>query len=128
MVIKGEVLLAHGRQPRRRFSPAEKVALVEECALPGMSVSAVARKHDISPSILFGWRRLMKDGEIKAVGAEEEVVPVSELKALKARVRELERSLGKKSHEVEILKEIVEIAKEKKLISPSQLSAIKDSK
>lgn len=70
----------------------------------------------------------MKDGEIKAVGAEEEVVPVSELKALKARVRELERSLGKKSHEVEILKEIVEIAKEKKLISPSQLSAIKDSK
>jgi transposase len=126
--IRGEVLLAHGRQPRRRFSPAEKIALVEETAAPGMSVSAVARKFEISPSQLFNWRRLMKNGEMTAVENEEEVVPASEVKALKAKIRELERSLGKKAHEVELLKELVELAKEKKLISPSQPSGKRDSK
>jgi transposase len=128
MVIKGEVLLAHGRQPRRRFSASEKIALVEECHKMGMSVSAVARKYDISPSKLFSWRKLMKDGEMKAVETEEEVVPVSEVKALKAKIRELERSLGKKAHENEILKDLLEIAKEKKLISPSLLSGPTDTK
>jgi transposase len=128
MAIKGEILLAHGKQPRRRFSAAEKIALVEEAELPGMSTSAVARKYEISPSQLFSWRRLMKDGEIRAVESEEEVVPASEVKALKARIRELERSLGRKTHELEVMKDILELAKEKKLISPSLLPAKKDGK
>jgi transposase len=128
MVIKGEVLLAHGRQPRRRFSAAEKISLVEEASIPGMNISAVARKYAISPSQLFSWRRLMKDGEIKAVESEEEVVPVSEVKALKAKIRELERSLGRKTHELEVMKDILEIAREKKLISPSLPSEKKDGK
>jgi transposase len=115
MVIKGEVPQAHGRQRRRRFSASEKIALVEECNKMGLSVSAVARKCDISPSQLLSRRKLMKDGEMKAVETEE-VVPVSEVKALKAKIRELERSLGKKAHENEILKDLLEFAKEKKTV------------
>ena len=68
----------------------------------------------------------MKDGEIKAVESEEEVVPASEVKALKAKIRELERSLGRKTHELEVMKDILEIAREKKLISPSLPSVKKD--
>ena len=45
------------------------------------------------------------------------MVPVSEVKALKTKIRELERLLGKKTMEVEILKDAIEIAREKKLIS-----------
>ncbi|MCA2961032.1 MAG: transposase [Silvanigrellales bacterium] len=93
-----------------------------------MNISAVARKYAISPSQLFSWRRLMKDGEIKAVESEEEVVPVSEVKALKAKIRELERSLGRKTYELEVMKDILEIAREKKLFSPSLSSANKDGK
>ncbi len=70
----------------------------------------------------------MKDGEIKAVESEEEVVPVSEVKALKAKIRELERSLGRKTYELEVMKDILEIAREKKLFSPSLSSAKKDGK
>jgi transposase len=129
MAIKGEILLAHGRQPRRRFSAAEKISLVEEASQPNMSLSAVARKYEISPSQLFAWRRLMKDGEIKAVESEEEeVVPASEVKALKAKIRELERSLGRKTHELEVMKDILEVAREKKLISHSLPSVKKDEK
>lgn len=101
-------------QRRRRFSPEEKRAMVEEAEQPGNSVSVVARKYFVNPNQLFRWRRLMRAGALSAVGAEEEVVPASEVKDLKARIRELERLLGKKTMEVEILKEAVALSREKK--------------
>ena len=47
--------------------------------------------------------------------------PASEVKHFKAQIRELERLLGKKTMEVEILKDAIEIAREKKLISRGPL-------
>ncbi len=101
-------------QRRRRFGPEEKRAMVEEAEQPGNSVSVVARKYSVNPNQLFRWRRLMREGALSAMGAEEEVVPASEVKDLKARIRELERLLGKKTMEVEILKEAVALSREKK--------------
>ena len=50
-------------QRRRRWSTAEKVRLVEEIAQPGSSVSFVARRYGISPSLPFrGQRRMVKGG------------------------------------------------------------------
>lgn len=51
----------------------------------------------------------------------------SENRALKKRVRELELLLGKKTQEVEILKEGIKIAREKKLISRTSLLFKEDS-
>lgn len=59
---------------RRRWAPAEKKAMVDETYLPGMSVSAVARRHGIPPSQLFYWRRRMEEGALEGVGSEERVV------------------------------------------------------
>lgn len=101
-------------QRRRRWSAAEKQRLVEETFRPGMNVSIVAREHRVSPSLLFRWRKLSTDGALQAVGCEESVVPASELKAAQQHIRELQRLLGKKTLEAEILKEAQEIAREKK--------------
>jgi transposase len=101
-------------QRRRRWSAAEKQRLVKETLRPGMNVSLVAREHRISPSLLFRWRKLATAGALEAVGADESVVPVSDLKVLQHQVRELQRLLGKKTMENEILKEATEIAREKK--------------
>jgi transposase len=101
-------------QRRRRYSAAEKQRLVEESMQPGMNMSLVARKHRISPSLLFRWRKLASEGALSAVGADESVVPASELKALQTQVRELQRLLGKKTLENEILKEAVEVGRAKK--------------
>ena len=106
---------------RRRYSAAEKARLLEEAAQPGNSISSVARKYSISPSVMFRWRRLMDKGSLSSLAAEERVVPESELKQMKARVRELERLLGQKTMEVEILKEAVQLTREKKLLSRSLL-------
>ena len=49
-----------GRERRRRYSAEDKVRLIELTLQPGMTVSAVARLHGVSPSLLFrltGMRR-----------------------------------------------------------------------
>jgi transposase len=75
-------------QRRRRWSAAEKVRLVEEAMQPGSSVSAVA--------------------------ADEDVVGSSQVRDLEGRVRQLERLLGRKTMEAEILEEALDLARPKK--------------
>src|SRR5215831_20921145 len=78
-----------------------------------MSVSLVARQHGIAPNQLFTWRRLYVEGALSAVGAGEEVVPASEYRALQHQVRELQRLLGKKTLENEVLRDALELAQPK---------------
>lgn len=59
----------------------------------------------------------MKEGGKEAIRADDEVVAKAEILTLQRRIRELERVLGKKTLENEILREAVKIAHEKKLIS-----------
>jgi transposase len=47
-------------ETRRRWSDAEKNAIVAEEAKPGVNISAVARRHGIKPSLLFRWRRMAR--------------------------------------------------------------------
>ncbi|APR95218.1 hypothetical protein PATSB16_18780 [Pandoraea thiooxydans] len=110
------------QERRRRWSAQEKASLVKETYEPGMSVSLVARRHGISASQLFNWRKLEREGALVAVHAGESVVPASELAAARAQIAQLQRMLGKKTMEAEILREAVEIAREKKWIARSPLS------
>jgi transposase len=81
---------------RRRFWADLKLAVVAELQ-PGMSISYVARRHGLSPSLVFRWRRLMSEGGKEAVRADDAVVAASEARRLEERVRELERFLGRKT-------------------------------
>ena len=65
----------------------------------------------------------MSQGGKEAVRADDEVVAASEVRRLEERVRELERLLGRKTMEVEILKEALDLARSKKpiLLSHSPL-------
>ena len=104
-------------QHRRRWSVSEKIRIVEDTERPGMSVSFVARQNGIAPNLLFRWRKLVKEGGLSALKADESVLGTSEVKQLKNRIRELERILGRKTMEVEILQEALEVAHEKKWIA-----------
>ncbi|WP_370671343.1 IS3 family transposase [Pseudomonas sp. 25 E 4] len=108
----GELL---GQERRRRWSPEQKLAMVRESLEPGQSVSVVARRNGINANQLFLWRKLYQDGSLSAVSAGEAVVPASELSDALKQIRELQRMLGKKTMEAEILKEAVEIARSRKL-------------
>jgi transposase len=53
-----ELFTGAGR--RRTWSDEEKAAIVAESDGPGTSISAVARRHGLSASQLFTWRRLSR--------------------------------------------------------------------
>jgi transposase len=111
---------------RRRWTAFQKKQMVEETYDPGKTVSFVARKHGISPAQLFNWRRHMEEGALVGIDTEQKVLPEIENKRLQSRIKQLERILGQKTVEVEILKEAVKIGREKKLISRAPLQGIED--
>jgi transposase len=53
--MSGEVL--SGPERRRRWSDEEKARLVAEIVVPGAKVAEIARRHGISRSLLYTWRR-----------------------------------------------------------------------
>ncbi|MFM0340084.1 IS3 family transposase [Paraburkholderia fungorum] len=101
-------------EQRRRRSVEEKLAIVRETFEPGASVSGVARRHQVNANQVFAWRKLYQDGSLSAVSAGEQVVPASDLVEAMKQIRELQRLLGKKTMEVEILREAVEYGRAKK--------------
>lgn len=111
---------------KRRWTAAEKLRMIRESMEPGNSVSVTARKYGIYPNLLYRWKRQMTDGGEVAVEANDHVVSMTEFRSLQKKVRQLEKVLGRKTLENEILKEAVRIGREKKLISRKPLQGIED--
>ena len=66
-----------GRSNRRSFTPERKRAIVMEAEVPGVSVAAVARRHEIATSMVFRWRSQFglgrgKPAQLAAVRIAEE--------------------------------------------------------
>ncbi|WP_338390038.1 IS3 family transposase [Escherichia coli] len=112
-----------GPEKRRRRTIQEKIAIVQQSFEPGMTVSLVARQHGVAASQLFLWRKQYQEGSLTAVAAGEQVVPASELAAAMKQIKELQRLLGKKTMENELLKEAVEYGRGKKVDSARALIA-----
>jgi len=64
-----EVFTGAGR--RRTWSDEDKGRIVAEIGASGESVSAVARRHGLSPQQLFGWRRGLQASQTALSDAEE---------------------------------------------------------
>ncbi len=77
--------------------------MVEETLQSTESVSSSARRHSIAPNLLYRWRRLMTEGGAVAVQAYDSVTANGDVSRLEERIRELERQLGRKTLEAEIL-------------------------
>ena len=56
---------------RRRWTLEQKLALVEEVSRPGSSVAAVADRHGVSRSLLFEWRRQIRETEESVAEASD---------------------------------------------------------
>ena len=92
-----------GSDGRRVFTADFKREQIERVLRGSVTLSELSRELSVSPSIIRRWKHLAERGSETAMLANEEVVPIRELRAANDRIRELERALGKKSLEVEIL-------------------------
>jgi len=107
-----EIITDGGR--RRRWTAAEKLRIVEETLDDRASISVVARRNGVAPNLLYRWRRLMLEGGSVAVTEDDDVTSNKVVRQLEDRIRELERQLGRKTLEVEILREALDKSRSKK--------------
>jgi transposase len=56
-----------GRERRRRWTTGQKRRIVEESFALGASVSEVARRHEVHPNQLHGWRKDARLGGLPIV-------------------------------------------------------------
>jgi transposase len=68
--MRVEVL--NGIERRRRWTRDEKARILAESLEPGATVTQVARRNDLAPSVLFSWRQQARIGK----AAPPSMVPV----------------------------------------------------
>jgi transposase len=62
--------------PRRKYSLAFKLQVVEETFAPGASVTAVALRHNMNTNVVFRWRKLFREGRLTGeAGADKKLLP-----------------------------------------------------
>jgi transposase len=84
----------------RTWTVAQKLEIVLAGLRGEVSVAEVCREHQISETLFYAWRdKLLEGGSERLSGKEER----TELVELRKRVRDLERTLGRKTYELEIL-------------------------
>ncbi len=76
--MDGVVEIITGRERRRRWSAEDKLRLVAETQEPGTRVRAVAAHHGVCESLLFTWRRQVREG-VLATPEMPVVMPVQML-------------------------------------------------
>ena len=113
MLMSGIEIITDGGRRRRR-SASDKLRIVEETLFEGESISAVARRNGVAPNLVYRWRRLMLEGGRIAVSEDDSVTGNKAVRDMEAHIRELERQLGRKMLENEILKGALEKSRSKK--------------
>lgn len=66
---RAEVLT--GPERRRKWPDETKIAIVAEALADGVVVSDVARRHDVTPSQLFGWIRQFRGAALATIAPPE---------------------------------------------------------
>ena len=84
----------------RSWTVQQKLEVVLAGVRGDRSVAEVCREHQISENLFYTWREKLLEGGAERLSGKEER---TELAELRKRVGELERTLGRKTFELEIL-------------------------
>jgi len=96
---------------RRVFTAEFKRETVQRILSGEKTLAEMSRELDIAPTVIRHWKRRFESGAAAAVRADEDVVPASALREAQAKIRDLERALGRKTMENEILRAAAEVLK-----------------
>ena len=96
--------VAKGADGRRLFTAEFKRSQVDRILKGEITAAELSRELGVSRTLIQRWKHLATRGAEAAVGANGEVVPVTELRSAQARIKELERLVGKQALEIEILR------------------------
>lgn len=98
---------------RRRVSATQKNLILSEHFEKGVSISELARKHQMHPITLYAWKRKMS--QKKEVIEPDLSQMLAENESLRNEVKQLQAALGKSAVENQCLTDIVAFLKKKSL-------------
>jgi transposase len=93
-----------GRKPHVKRSPEEKWEILQEGLRSG-NISETCRQHGIAANLWYRWKDEAEQGAKAALGGRSAAGGVGDEQA--KRVKQLERMLGRKQLEIEILKNVL---------------------
>lgn len=93
-----------GRGHRRRWSAEQKLTVLPEWQT-GIPLEEICRKYAVNAAQMYKWKRSLDQG-LKESG---EMGPKSHVLGLQKRVDELERALGRKALEADVLQKAFEL-------------------
>ena len=96
--------VARGSDGRRLFTAEFKREQIDRVLRGEVTVSELSRELGVARSLVQKWKYLATKGAETAVGSNDKVVPVSELRSAQSRIKELERLVGKQTLELEMLR------------------------
>ena len=91
------------RKARVQRTPEEKWEIVLEGLRSG-NIAETCRRYEIAPNLYYRWKDETQQGATAALGGQSAAAVEGEKDR---RIRQLERSLGRKTLEVEVLKNVV---------------------
>jgi transposase-like protein len=100
-------------QKRRRFAEEFKRQLVKDFESGGYSVLELSRLHKIHPQVIYNW--IYKYSTVSKKGyrvVEMKESSQAKVKALEARIKELEQVVGRKQIKIDYLEKMIELAEE----------------
>src|ERR1700677_534962 len=102
MIMNPDPPIKRGRRPR--VSTEQKLAILQQwqAGTPGVEL---CRAHGLTANPLYRWKKQLDHG----LREHGELIPKSRLLPLQRKIEELERALGRKALEVDILKKFYEL-------------------
>jgi len=96
--------ISRGSDGRRLFTAEFNRQQIDRLLKGEVTAAELSREPGIGRPLIQKWKYLATKGAEAAVGSNGEVVPVGELRAAQARIKELERLVGRQTMELEILR------------------------
>ena len=108
---KGTLTMPEAEKPlpggaRRVFTTEQKLAILQQWH-EGIPVTHICRQHALNSKVFYRWKKQLDKGFSDRQPTE--TVPKAKAVQLERRIEELERALGRKALEVDILKKAFEL-------------------
>jgi transposase len=103
-----EMHVAVTKSGKRKWSLEQKMGIIGELN-SGVDAAELCRKYNIHAQMLYKWRRTLEFGGKEGLKAGGEIVAKGQYQAALKKIEELERALGRKTLELDILKKSFEL-------------------
>jgi transposase len=101
----GITLMKNGK---RKWTLEQKMNIIKEFD-SGVNANELCRKYNIHAQMLYKWKKRLESAGKEGLARNGEVVPKSQYIAALKKIEELERALGRKTLENDILKKSYEL-------------------